>query len=449
MSDLVLRILHHDGTEEVKDLVPGDLTIGRGADNWLCPLDPALSRSHAVIRGAPAQPVIEDLGSGNGTHVNGSPVDGATPLGPGDVVEVGTTRITVAAAAGSVETRRSDATLEIESGARGERIIAESRLMTDLLDQADRFARGDLPILITGETGTGKELLARRIHRESRRREAPLIILNCPALAPGVIESELFGIEGGVATDVRARPGRLEEAHGGTLLLDEVADLGLEVQAKLLRFLADGAIEPVGGRAAKNVDVRLLAATNQDLEAAMESGRFRRDLFYRIAAVHLHLPPLRQRPQDLPALVDHLLRRRDAGHLRVDDEARAALAAHDFPGNVRELDAIISRAAVLVDGDTIRLQHLALQPQRSATRGMEAMGPNEVIDALAAGSADFWRDLHAPFIGRELPRTTLRGIVARGLERSGGSLKELAALLGVGKDYRKLVDFLRNNRLLP
>jgi len=449
MSDFVLRILHHDGTEEVKDLVPGDLTIGRGGDNWICPVDPAMSRYHAVIRGALDFPAIEDLGTRNGTHVNGSRIDSITPLNPGDVVEVGATRILLVAVGNSVEIRRSDATLEIEGGDQREQIIARSDLMTDLIHRADRFARSDLPILITGETGTGKELLAGRIHRASPRRHAPFVILNCPALAPGLAESELFGIEGGVATDVRARPGRLEEAHEGTLFLDEIADLGLEVQAKLLRFLQDGTIEPVGGRSKKRVDVRLVAATNQDLETAMESGRFRRDLYYRIAAVHLDLPPLRKRPEDIPALVEHLLQRRDNGHLRVDDRALAALEGHDFPGNVRELDAIINRAAALVDGSTIRAGDLALESNRTTAQGATTTNPNEVIEALTAGRAEFWRDIHQPFIDRELSRTSLREIIARGLELSGGSVKDLATLLGVEKDYRKLVDFLRNNRLLP
>ena len=449
MSDLELKIHHHDGTEEVRSLGAGDFSIGRGADNWLCPVDPAMSRRHAVIRSVANRLFIADLGTRNGTHINGKRIAAEIELRASDVIEVGATRIHVTTPADSVEARRFNATLEITDETPSEEIIATSSVMTDLLSRTDRIARSDLPVLVSGETGTGKELFASRIHRMSTRRDGPFVILNCPVLASGLAESELFGVEEGVATDVHARTGRLEEADGGTLFLDEIADLGLDIQAKLLRFLQDGTIEKVGGRATRSIDVRLVAATNQDLEHLIENGGFRRDLFFRIAGVHIELPPLRERREDIPVLVEYLLQRRNLGRLRFEAEALSALQSHDFPGNVRELDAVISRTAALSDTDTITVADLAIEPVGERAANPAGWSPTGVLDAIILGRGDFWNDVHRPFIDRELSRSAVRQFVTIALDRSGGSIKELASLLNEDASYRKLVDFLRNNRLLP
>lgn len=447
MSELVLRILHHDGTEEVRDLVRGDLTIGREADNEIRPVDPALSRHHAVIHGEATPPTIEDLKTRNGTMVNGELVNSIVTLGPGDVVELGSTTIEVAGRGDSGDTRRSQPTVELAELPPDDGIVARSPKMLELLDRADRFARSDLPILITGETGTGKELFAARIHRVSQRAKGPFVILNCPALAEGLVESELFGVEEGVATGVRARPGRLLEADGGTLFLDEVGDLGLDVQAKLLRFLQEGTVEAVGGRVPITLDVRVVAATNQDLEKTIDAGGFRRDLFFRIVGARLDIPPLRERAEDILPLVDHLLGRRNLGRFRLDDDAIAVLKRHAFPGNVRELATALGRAAVMAKSGVIRLADLALGTGMASA---DAVGtPSDLLESLIAGDADFWRDVHTPFMERELSRSTVRALVECGLERTGGSIKDFAALIGEKSAYRKLLDFLRNNRLLP
>jgi len=183
-------------------------------------------------------------------------------------------------------------------------------------------------------------------------------VLNCPALPSSLADSELFGVEAGVATGVTPRPGRLEQADGGTLLLDEVADLAPEAQAKLLRFLQDGSLERVGGREALRVDVRVLAATNRTVDPLPSS--FRSDLFYRIAALRLHIPPLRERPDDVVPLVEHFLGRAGAGQLTLDPGAHSALVVYAFPGNVRELQAVVDRAALLAGGTRITVEHLGL-----------------------------------------------------------------------------------------
>lgn len=444
-----LRILHHDGSEEVKDLVDGDLTIGRGPDNWLCPIDPALSRQHAVIRSSAGRLIIEDLGTRNGTRVNGEKIDEAAPLRAGDVVELGATRLIVLAAQLAPDSRRLQPTVEIAGGGHPETMIAVSAVMRELTQKADKLARSGLPVLITGETGTGKELLAYRIHLKSNRRDGPLVILNCPALAPGVVESELFGVESGVATDVRARTGRLEEAAGGTLFLDEVADLDRGAQAKLLRFLQDGTIERVGGRRTEKVDVRLVAATNQDLDQARSEGRLRDDLYFRIAAARLDVPPLRERRDDIRPLIDHLLARRNLGHVRLDDRAIQALEDYEFPGNVRELDAIVSRAAVLAEEGAVHVEDLALGAAAPEAAGSSLWNAEEVLASITNGECTFWDAVYRPFMDRELTRSRVRSLIAKGLERADGSVKDLAALLGESDNYRRLLDFLRNNRLLP
>lgn len=449
MSQFTLRIVHHDGMEEVKDIADGDLTIGRGPENRLSPLDPSLSRQHAVIHNSSGRLSIEDLQTRNGTFVNGTRIQTEVALGVGDVVDLGKTKLVLAGEGESQDVRRNQPTVEIQGDVPRQRIVAESARLMDLIKKTDKFSRSDLPILITGETGTGKELFAHRVHEKSLRKDGPFVVLNCPALAPGLVESELFGVESGVATDVSERPGRLEEADQGTLFLDEIADLSLDIQAKLLRFLQDGSIERVGGRKARTLDVRLVAATNQNLEAAMQSGGFRNDLFFRIAAVRLDLPPLREHPDDVRPLVEYLLARRNLGHISVDEIAMKALEHYQFPGNVRELDAIISSAAALTEDSTIRLSDLAIGDSRLASTPGEERNPGALLDLLVTGSVDFWDAVHRPFIDRELPRAFVKDLIALGLSNSGGSVKVLAENIHQEHNYRKLLDFLRNNRLLP
>jgi DNA-binding NtrC family response regulator len=234
----------------------------------------------------------------------------------------------------------------------------------EIYAQAGRVARGRVSILIRGESGTGKELLARFIHAASHRAGAPLVTINCAALPRDLLESELFGVERGVATGVEARPGKFEAAHGGTLFLDEIGDMAPETQARILRVLQEGEVYRLGGQATRPADVRVISATNRDIEAMVVDGSFRRDLYHRIADWVVELPPLRQRRGDVPNLAAHFLARaceeRGIGAAGISRAAVDALVAYDWPGNVRQLEKEMGRAALfLEDGellDTARLQ---------------------------------------------------------------------------------------------
>ena len=244
-----------------------------------------------------------------------------------------------------------DPLLEIVGGSA--RIAALREMVRRLL--ARQASSGHLPpVLILGETGVGKSLLARAIHRAGPRSAGPFVTVNCAAIPESLLESELFGFERGAFTDARhSKPGLVKAAHGGTLLLDEVGSLPPLLQGKLLTFLEDRTIRPLGGTRSEPVDVALMAATNVDIQAAVRSGRFRRDLYYRLAVVTLDLPPLRQRGDDILALADHLLARASSGAggppRAFTPAGRAALLAHSWPGNVRELVNVIERTIALSD----------------------------------------------------------------------------------------------------
>jgi two-component system response regulator AtoC len=236
----------------------------------------------------------------------------------------------------------------------GRRIVAHAPGMRRVLDVVERVAPRGVNVLVRGESGTGKELVAKLLHHLSGR-EGALIAVNCAALPESLLESELFGIEGGVATGVQARPGKFELANGGTLFLDEIGDMQTSLQVRLLRVLQEREVTRVGGRRTIPVDVRLVAATHQDLEKLIQEGRFREDLYYRLKGVEIDLPPLRERKQDIPHLVRAFLEefcRREGIHMpALRSEALALLLNHDFPGNVRELQNLIEGAVSLADGD--------------------------------------------------------------------------------------------------
>lgn len=240
----------------------------------------------------------------------------------------------------------------------GDEMVGRSAAMEAVRSLIDRVARTDARVLITGESGTGKEVAASAIHRTSARIAGPFIRLNCAAIPRDLVESEMFGHEKGSFTGAtERRRGRFELASGGTLFLDEIADLSLDAQAKLLRVLEGGEIERVGGSESIQVDVRILAATNKDLRAEVAAGRFREDLFFRLHVIPLHLPPLRERREDIPLLVEHFLRRnRQRTALRpvvVTQRALDALVRHAWPGNIRELANILERLAILYAGSEV------------------------------------------------------------------------------------------------
>ena len=235
--------------------------------------------------------------------------------------------------------------------------------MQEIYKTIGRIAGNDVTVLLRGESGTGKELVARAIHHYSRRAGRPFVAVSCAAIPATLLESELFGHERGAFTDARERKlGKFELAHGGTLFLDEVGDMPPELQIKLLRALQERAFERVGGQEPIRVDVRILAATNRDLEALIKDGRFRDDLYYRLNVVSLHLPPLRERRRDIPLLVDHFLAKYtdDLGPRVVAPDALDRLVGYEWPGNVRELENVIQRAMVMATGGVILSEHLPI-----------------------------------------------------------------------------------------
>ncbi len=258
-------------------------------------------------------------------------------------------------------------------------VIGESALMRQLLQTVDRVAASDATVLIVGESGTGKELLARTIHRVGPRADGPFVAFDCSALAPSLLEAELFGHEKGAFTGAgRARRGLFREANGGTIFLDEIGDIDASVQNKLLRVLQEREIKPVGGDRPVAIDVRVVAATNKDLKALVARGQFREDLYWRLAVFPFQVPPLRERKEDIPQLAAHILaKRRGAAKsfagsevpypTQITAKALQRLMAYRWPGNIRELENVLSRAAILCDGEMIRTHDLdMLGPDRTA-----------------------------------------------------------------------------------
>jgi transcriptional regulator with GAF, ATPase, and Fis domain len=253
---------------------------------------------------------------------------------------------------------------EVRAASQFKEIIGSSVALQRVLALVEKVAPTDASVLITGETGTGKELIARAIHDLSPRRDGPLISVNCPAIPPGLAESELFGHERGAFTDaVEARPGKFELADGGTIFLDEVADLSPALQVKLLRVLQEHETQRVGSRRVRKLDLRVVAATNRDLHAEMRAQRFREDLYYRLAAVGVHVPPLRERTDDVPMLASYFLERAATTYQKAitgfTPEALAALSRYSWPGNIRELQNVVERAVLLCTGPVIRPEHLS------------------------------------------------------------------------------------------
>lgn len=265
---------------------------------------------------------------------------------------------------------------QIEARYSYEDIIARSSIMMDLFNILPRVAESNSTVLIEGASGTGKELFAKAIHNLSPRKKKRFVSVNCAALPDTLLESELFGYKAGAFTDARRdKPGRFALADGGTIFLDEIADMSQAMQVKLLRVLQERVIEPLGSVEPININTRVIAATNRDLSELVKSGHFREDLYYRICVVHLKLPALKRRREDIPLLIDHMIdkfnRLQDKDIAGVSDEVMSVLINYDFPGNIRELENIIEQAFVLCRGGMIELHHLPveLRPTRSSALG--------------------------------------------------------------------------------
>ena len=251
-------------------------------------------------------------------------------------------------------------------------IVGQSSAMKNVLDMVKKVAPLPTTVMITGESGTGKELIARALHMNSPRREKPFVVANCVAFSPGILESELFGHEKGAFTGANSRRiGRFEVAHGGTVFLDEIGEVNIATQAKLLRVVQEKEFERVGSSASIKVEVRLIAATNKDLEKEIKEGRFREDLFYRLNVFHIDIPPLRERKEDIPRLIEHFIKKYNQILNKrisaISSEGLSLLIDYSFPGNVRELENIIERAMIMCDSDIIEKELLFFLEQKNVS----------------------------------------------------------------------------------
>ena len=324
----------------------------------------------------------------------------------------------------------------------GDRLVGRSPELLEIFKTVGKIAARDVSVLITGESGTGKELVARAIHAASKRADAPYVAVNTAAIPRELLESELFGHERGAFTGaIAARVGRFREAHHGTLFLDEIGDMPVDLQAKLLRVLQSGEVTPVGARESEHVDVRIIAATHRDLDAAVREGRFREDLLYRLRVVPLHIPPLRERRDDIALLAEHFVARYSeelgTGRRMLAPAALERLERHDWPGNVRELENSIKRAVVLASGEVLTPDDFAFliaAPAGAAGEGdLVGVVEREVAAALDSGVHDVYR-----LLLERVEKPLLEAVLAR----TDGNQIRAAAILGINRNTlrKKIVE---------
>jgi transcriptional regulator with PAS, ATPase and Fis domain len=319
-----------------------------------------------------------------------------------------------------------------------------------VLSAAKRVATSQIKVLITGESGVGKDVLARYIHSHSPRSGGPFVALNCAGLSETLLESELFGhVRGSFTGAHRDKVGKLQLANRGTVFLDEVGEMSPRMQALLLRFLESGEIQQVGSDSViARSDVRVLSATNRDLTKMVAAGQFREDLLYRIKVAHLHVPPLRERREDIPALIEHAIRRAGAA-CSVTPEAMDVLSRYSWPGNVRELQNVIEQVMSLANGSAVKVDDLprsivagaigAVSPSRERRRQLA----DDIYEALISGEYDFWKDVQTLFLNRDITRRDLREVIRRGLRATSGSYRALLAQLRIDpSDYKRFLNFL-------
>lgn len=333
--------------------------IGKRETNDFALLDKTVSRNHMEIEYTSDSFLLRDMESTNGTFLNGNKVKEAY-LAPGDQIKIGNTVL---------EFQAFDEKIKIEPSDRESygRLVGKSRKMRQIFGILERISPSFATVIVEGETGTGKDLVARAIHENSPRKNRPFVVFDCSAVAPNLIESELFGHEKGSFTGaIKSRRGAFEEANGGTIFLDEIGELLLDLQPKLLRALEQREIRRVGSNITSSIDVRVICATNRNLKKEISEGRFREDLYYRLSVVKISLPPLRDRPEDLPPMVERFLMEGKFNKgidgnprvTKVDDDAMKILQRYQWPGNVRELQNMLERAVPLAEGDTLKKNHL-------------------------------------------------------------------------------------------
>jgi two-component system nitrogen regulation response regulator NtrX len=341
-------------------------------------------------------------------------------------------------------------------------LIGATPLIERVRQEVAQAARTDAKVMITGESGSGKEVIARSIHENSRRCHRPMVPINCGAVVESVLESELFGHARGSFTGAdRERVGHLERAHRGTVLLDEVGEMSARMQGALLRFLETGEVQRVGAdRMSVAVDVRIISATNRDLGEAITRKEFREDLFYRLNVIHIQAPALRDRAADIPALLDHFAglfsRKYGLPQPRFSADALAALQRHTWPGNVRELRNVVERVVIYSNEGEVteaRLPREILQPSPIASATTANPEPvamsrraDELYTSLRTRRDSFWGAVYAPFMARDLTRSDVRSVVTRGLSETRGNYRALTPLFNMPEhDYKRFLNFLKKH----
>jgi DNA-binding NtrC family response regulator len=424
---VALVVHHRHGTERVPLSPNVPVTIGRAPPSQVRIGDESLSREHARFTRCDRTVLVEDLRSTNGTWSGGVRVD-RSELWPGDEVMLGNVLVSVRAFA------------EEEGGSRsgpGDEIVVASPAMSHVFSTVTRIARSPIPVLLLGETGTGKEIVARALHERGPRRARPMVCVNCGAIPAQLVESTLFGHERGAFTGAgQQQRGIFEAADGGTVFLDEIGELPPAAQAALLRVLETRRVVRVGSSREIDVDVRVVAATHRDLEAMCSSGGFRLDLLYRLNAMTLTLPPLRARPEEIAPLALRFLQQANKANglvLRgIEDPALALLQSYPWPGNARELRNAIERAAVVAEGEWIAERDL---PERvSGPRAAEPAAEREEAsagEAPAMGSSGGADDLRARLLRYEAE------LIVQALRAAGWN--QTAAAQALGMPLRTLV----------
>ncbi|MBI3723253.1 sigma 54-interacting transcriptional regulator [bacterium] len=447
-------VVVNDTILETHDLPnTGSVVIGRTSDADVCVPHPSVSRRHAVLHLGP-ELLLEDLSSSNGTTVNNVRIAPLRPVAvrPGDSIHIAHVAVVLQRdweatqipgdphATHNVKPSSASRSKANESGLRtsmdlsvdGNPVVMRTAAMRKVLATVSRVARSNMNVLVLGETGVGKEIIAHAIHSKSVRAEKPFLGINCAALSEPLLESELFGHEKGAFTGAHStKIGLLEQARGGTVFLDEVGDMSLPIQAKLLRVFEERQVLRVGSLTPRSIDVRIVAATNHDLEAEATAGRFRKDFYFRLNGFSIAIPPLREREDDIAPLAQLFIQMassqlglKTAPELATD--ALDLLMRHAWPGNVRELRNAVERAVVVCDEGPIRAEHIALggSPAKDGAAASPTPAPtgrHEAAGAPTASSGDLQKDL------KELERTKIE----EAIRACAGNQTRAAELLGM------------------
>lgn len=328
------------------------------------------------------------------------------------------------------------------------KIIGKSRAAEQIRRFIHKAAQFDFPVLLVGETGAGKEVTAKLIHRQSQRKEAPFLALNCANVPDSLAESELFGHRKGAFTDAREeKQGLIESANRGTLFLDEVAEFSFSLQAKLLRVLEEGSVRRIGENKSRSINVRFIFATNRDLKKEIQKGNFRQALYFRINTLKLEIPALRERKEDIPLFVEKIIQEANEAYgkaKKLKPRALAKLLEYSFPGNIRELENILRRTYALAEAEEIDSEDIILEEEE------EEEIVKKLYQAMVLKGRSFWEVAHIPFLRRDLNRREVKSILSMGLNQCNGSYKKLGELFHIGEaknNYKRFLKIIEVHKL--